>query len=192
MASERWWLENLQEQLGVWWTKQSCADLCTMVLKIKHFVPWHHVTPESIKSPLLTFWYLRRKLTIRVCVCLCACTCVCILSFFTFFVAIHCIPSWSTNQSVAFHGFRVHCIACVFSLTRLYGKNVLSAFQRWLSAAKQPPVKLCPVQSAESKLTEVNTFYNYIHRKSRWHSWTYRCRNRTLFSVNVVVLQVHL
>lgn len=39
-------------------------------------------------------------------------------------------------------------------------------------------VKLCPVQSAEVKLTEMNTFYNYIHRQSSWHSCTaepHRC-----------------
>ena len=72
----------------------------------------------------------------------------------------------------------VRYVARVFTPRTLYGKNVLCAFQRWLSGAEQPCVKLCPVQSAEVKLTEMNTFYNYIHRQSSWHSCTaelHRC-----------------
>lgn len=37
------------------------------------------------------------------------------------------------------------------------------AFHRWLSRAEQPCAKLCPVQSAEVKLIEMNTFCNYAH-----------------------------
>lgn len=68
-----------------------------------------------------------------------------------------------------FHKVRVPLIACLspplffFPSGDLNVQNVPSAFQRWLSRAEQPRAKLCPVQSAEVKLTEMNTFYNYTH-----------------------------
>lgn len=48
-------------------------------------------------------------------------------------------------------------------LLRLNVQNVPPAFRRWLSRVEQPRAKLCPVQSAEVKLIEMNTFCNYAH-----------------------------
>lgn len=149
---------------------------------MKDFVPWHYLTHRGIKkSPFDPFWYLSRKLAIGACVSLCyVCTLRHTLSYSAIcsslsLITIHPIPVWPTNQFMPFHGVHevgVCYIAHVFSPCTLYGKNVLPAFQRWLSRAEQPRANLCPVQSAEVKLTEMNTFYNYIHRESSWHSCT--------------------
>lgn len=118
---------------------------------------WNTLFPDTawpakaLKSLLLTPWYLSRKLTIcvRACVLLMhayACTCNLPLCPRRLSKSIMCHFTKSGFPLIA-----PKCTKCAV------------AFHRWPSRAEQPCAKLCPVQSAEVKLIEMNTFCNYAH-----------------------------
>lgn len=156
------------------------------VQQIKHFVPWHYLTLRGIKSPLLTLWYLRRKLIIGMCVSLRYAHAHSHIHWLVVTYAPYFLPSppgWPQISVCCFIGLRFAILHMFFSLGALYRKNVHSAFQRWLCRAEQPHVKLCPVQSAEVKLTEMNIFYNEIHRQCGWHSCTAEQHRCSLYAV---------
>lgn len=91
---------------------------------------------------------------------------------FTFSLHRPLCPSWPAYRCVPFCQGGVCLIEHAFFTGHTEWTKCAVAFQRWLSRAEQLCVKLCPVQSAEVNFTEINTIYNYIHRRRIWH----RCR----------------